>query len=356
MTSSITLVALNQVSEAASLTSAAQTNSSHQNSANSTNGIQIGANQSSVSHSNPILAGTSASSSAVVINQSHPYQQQPPSHASIFNQQQMQAHQQVIHNMPIQSSVQQIVPHQNSQQHHLQQQQNQIQGSHIQQQTIASNVTTSMQQQQHPLVMNQATPLVQNHSSSLPGIHHQIVANQTQQQLHQQQPPLQLSSHMITPQNIIVSAPGQPTAPSTHGNEYSFQNQIVHQGYQTVYAQAPQTLNTIQQPIDQQNNSVYANQLNYPSPQQQQQYTIQQQQQQYQMQRSGSTGSFPQTSSVTGQRLVNPTQIQSPNQMIMMNNRSATAVGATSQMSQGLSFYSETFISRMSIKEYLIIL
>ena len=80
---------------------------------------------------------------------------------------------------------------------------------------------------------------------------------------------------------------------------------------------------------------MYANQMNYPSPQQQQQQHYSIQQQQFQMQRPGSAP-YPQP--VHGHRLVNPLQIQSPNQMMMMNNRPATAVGV--QMPQpGLCFY-----------------
>ena len=338
MASSITLVALNQISESTSLISATQANSSQQNTISNTNSIQAAANQSSVSHSNPILPNAGTQNSTVAINQSHQYQQQQqPPHTSIFNQQQIQIHQQIIHNIPIQNQVQQMAPHQTAQQHHLHLQQSQVQGAHIQQQTIASNVTTSMQ---HPQVLNQVPSmqsLVQNHAGSIPSMHHQIVTNQTpqQQQLHQQQPTP--PSHMITPQNMMVSAPGPPTSQS---NEYSYQNQIALQGYQTVYAQTPQTLPTIPQPIDSQNTNLYSSQINYPSQQQQQQqYSIQQQQ--YQMQRSGSAGSFSQPSSVPGQRLVvsNPSQIQSPNQMIMMNNRPATTVGVSSQMPQGLLFH-----------------
>ena len=50
---------------------------------------------------------------------------------------------------------------------------------------------------------------------------------------------------------MMVPAPGQPTP---HSSEYAYQNQIAHQGYQTVYAQGPQTMANIQQsqkPIDQ---------------------------------------------------------------------------------------------------------
>lgn len=333
-------MALNQVAEPVPVATA---NSSQPNPNNNSNVSQTAPNQTPVPHLNPTQSNA-ATPNPTVINQAHPYQQQvppppPPQHncTSMFGQSSATAHQQVMHSIPMQQNpTQQMIPHQAAQSHHMHlQQQSQAQGPHIQQQTIGNSVAAMQQQQQHPQVGTSQVPppmqpgMVPNHASPMPGMHHQMVTNQAQTP-HQQPPP----SHMITPQNMMVPAPGQPTPQSS---EYAYQNQIAHQGYQTVYAQGPQTMANIQQsqqPIDQQTN-MYANQMNYPSPQQQQQQQYSIQQQQYQMQRPGSAP-YPQP--VQGQRLVNPSQIQSPNQMMMMNNRPATAVGV--QMPQpGLCFY-----------------